>query len=430
MTKHNNENNDSLPEEKPHQAIEEQNESELDAAGKSLSEALRISFITLKVIMYLLVGIFIIMGFKKVESGERALVLRFGEIHGTGEDRLLEPGLHWVMPYPIDEIVKIPVEKKINLAVDSFWYFQTEAEKISDNPAEKSRVRPTLHPVYDGYCITRSQSPGNTEWVSERADYSIAHTKWSLTYQISDPERFFRNVYVEDVKPGEVYIDIITQSITPLLTNLIEDVVVSTTVKYTINDIIFEKIGAVTGEVKEQLQEKLNAIDSGIKVVSVQLDEKTWPRQVNDAFQESIRARQIKDQGILEAKNYADTRLNETGGIYAEEFLETLKNGNVVPADLPWNQLSGSAHIELAQAKAYRTSVVKDAEASAQYLKEILPAYRKNPKLVLQSIYQDAMETILGNVDTKIIIQSTQGAREKEIRLLLGKDPKAGKPKK
>ncbi len=430
MTKHNHENNDSLPEEQTQQPIEDTRyENELDVAGKSLSEALRISFVTLKIIMILLLVIFFVMGFKTVDSGERALVLRFGKIRGVGESRLLKPGLHWVMPYPIDQIIKIPVEKKINLAIDSFWYFETEAEKISKGPASSARIRPKLNPIFEGYCITRSESAASTDDLAERADYGIVHTKWSLTYQINDPERFFKNVHIEDVKPGETYFDVITKSIAPLLVNLVEDVVVSTMVNYTINDVIFERIGALTEEVKVSLQEKLNAIDSGIKVVSVQLDDKTWPRQVNNAFQESIRARQKKEQTIVQAKNYADAKLNEAGGIHAEKFLKTLKDGNVELDNLPWNQLAGKAHIEVAQAKAYRTSVVKNAEANAQYLKEILPEYRKNPKLVLQSIYQDAMETILENVDEKIIIQSAQGAKEKEIRFLLSRDPKA-KPKK
>ena len=95
---------------------------ELDAAGKSLSEALRLSFIILKVIMIVLVIAFLASGFKTVGSDEQALVLRFGKIRGIGEERLLGPGPHWILPYPIDEIVKIPVEKTIPLPVDSFCF--------------------------------------------------------------------------------------------------------------------------------------------------------------------------------------------------------------------------------------------------------------------------------------------------------------------
>ena len=77
---------------------------ELDAAGKSLSDALRLSFFILKIIMIVLVIAFLISGFKTVDSGEKAMVLRFGAIRGVGEERVLGPGWHWVFPYPIDEL--------------------------------------------------------------------------------------------------------------------------------------------------------------------------------------------------------------------------------------------------------------------------------------------------------------------------------------
>jgi hypothetical protein len=85
---------------------------EFDAAGKSLSEALGISFIILKVIMVVLVIIFLASGLRTVGSNEQALVLRFGKIRGIGENRVLGPGLKLLFPYPIHEIVKIPTAKK------------------------------------------------------------------------------------------------------------------------------------------------------------------------------------------------------------------------------------------------------------------------------------------------------------------------------
>ena len=78
------------------------------AAEKSLSEALRLSFVILKVIMVILVVAFLASGFKTVNNDEKGLVLRFGAIRGVSQaERVLEPGWHWVFPYPIDEIVKI-----------------------------------------------------------------------------------------------------------------------------------------------------------------------------------------------------------------------------------------------------------------------------------------------------------------------------------
>ncbi len=365
---------------------------ELDAAGKSLSEALRISFIVLKIIMIVLVVAFLASGFKTIGSDEQALVLRFGKIRGVGEERILGPGLHWIFPYPIDEIVKIPVAKKVNLAVNSFWYFQTQEEKLAGG---RGRIRPEspLKPIDDGYCLTRSETQNEAIAGSDGSDYSIVHSKWQLTYQIVKPELFFKNVYVEDVEPGEIYFDVIKDTVEPLLQKLFEGAVVTAMVNYTVDDVMFDRIAALTGHVKRLLQKNLETIESGIEVVEVQLTDKTWPRQVDEAFQAAHKASQDSQKAIREAGTYAASTLIEAAS-QAEE--------------------------KIAEARAYRTKVKATARANADYLQRLLPEYRKHPKLVIQTIYQDAIEYVLNNTDEKIIIQ--QGAEDTEVRIILNKD--------
>ena len=118
----------------------------------------------------LLVIVFLASGFRTVGSDEQALVLRFGKIRGVGEQRILGSGLHWVFPYPIDEIVKIPVAKKVNLPIDSFWY------------SASKKVPESLNPVTDSYCITRSEKQSRNTGGLGGSDYNIVHTKWQLTY--------------------------------------------------------------------------------------------------------------------------------------------------------------------------------------------------------------------------------------------------------
>lgn len=402
---------------------------EFDAAGKSLSEALRISFIVLKIIMIVLVVVFLASGFRTVEPDEQALVLRFGKICGVGENRILGPGLKWVFPYPIDKIVKIPVAKKQNLPINSFWYYQRPDELL---PETKPRVPATLDPVKDGYCITRSEEQSQTIAGLTGSDYHIVHCKWQLTYKIDDPERFFKNTYTDDAKPGQSYADVIAKSIKPLLERLFEDAVVTAMVNYTIDEAISSQ-DRIPKHVKKLLQEKLDRIESGIAVVSVQLTDITWPRQVDNAFLASIKASQESQKTISEAKGYAENTLNETAGPIAAQLFETLKDETtrepVLSAvegeekELLWSQLAGQAQEKIAGARAYRTKVVETAKANAEYLQKLLPEYRKRPELVVQKIYQDAIEYILNNVDEKIIIQPTEGTKGREIRLLLNRDP-------
>jgi membrane protease subunit HflK len=404
--------------------------NELDAAGKSLSEALRISFIVLKIIMIVLVVLFLASGFRTVEPDEQALVLRFGKIRGIGEDRVLGPGLvgplpwlHNVFPYPIDKIVKIPVAKKQNLPINSFWYYQRPEELLPHTPATKISPPATLNPVKDGYCITRSEKQDQTAAGFAGSDYHIVHCKWQLTYKIDDPERFFKNVYTDETKPGQSYADVIEKSITPSLERLFEGAVVTAMVNYTIDEAISSQ-DRIPKHVKKLLQEKLDQIESGITAVSVQLTDVTWPRQVDDAFLASIKASQESQKTVSKAKGYAENTLNEAAGPVAAQLFEVLKNktSSEEQKELLWSQLAGQGQEEIAGARAYRTKVVETAKANAEYLQKLLPEYRKRPELVVQKIYQDAMEYILNNVDEKIIIQPTEGTKSREIRLLLNKD--------
>jgi len=377
-----------------------QYDSELDAAGRSLSEALKISFVILKIIMVVLVGLFLFSGFKTVGPGELALVLRFGEIRGLGEDRLLKPGLHWVLPYPVEEIIRIPTERKIDLPIDSFWYYQSPSE-ISRGPKDTTRPGPTLNPIRDGYCITRSEKQSQTDSNSTGSDYNIVHCMWLLTYQIDKPEVFFRSVYVEDedVKPGQIYFNVMKESITPLLKCMFDDAVVATMVNYTIDDVL-TSYSEIPDRVEKLMQEKLDRIESGI-VVNVKLTRSTWPRQVDDAFQNLVRASQKRQAAISQAKSDAKVTLNEA---------------------------ASRAQEKISDAGAYRMKVVETARANAEYLQKLLPEYRKRPELVLQRIYLDAIEYVLNNVDEKVIIQPTEGGKGSELWIYMNRDPKL-KPK-
>jgi len=413
---------------------------ELDAAGKSLSEALRISFIILKIIMVVLVVAFLASGFETVGSDEQAIVLRFGKIRGIGEQRLLGPGPHWILPYPIDEIIKIPVERKVNLTVNSFWYFLSKEDMLAEKPRPARPDQP-LNPIQDGYCLTRSEKrTGPTDDMSAGggapgsaggSDYNIAHTKWQLTYQIDDPEQFFRNVNVADVRPGDVYFDVITgdNGVKPLLENMFEDAVVTTMVNYTIEEAISSS-ERIPRDVKRLLQDKLDRIESGIKVVSVQLTKSEPPRQVQPAFEASIMASQAAQRAKTEARTYAVNTLNQAAGPVAEELFGALhdKNLSEEAKEMLWSRLAGAAQETIAESRAYRTKIIETAKANADYLERLLPVYNERPQLVLQDIYLNALEQILNNADEKFVLQPAGAARDNELRILLNRDP-ALKPK-
>lgn len=432
---------------------------ELDTAGRSLSEALRISFTILKVIMIVLVVAFLASGFKAVKPDERALVLRFGKIRGIAEDRVLGPGPHWVFPYPIDEIVRIPVENQVNLAVNSFWYKETR-EDINPSIKPRNYVPEKLNPVQEGYSLTRSQEqvarstasrgvggpesvleaglasdiatprgpsgtgPGMADAVdTEGSDYSIVHTKWQIIYQVDNAERFFTNVYIPDVEPGQVYFQVMTENVTPLLKSVVEDAVVTSLVHYTIDQAI-ESTDTIRRQVRQMAQQKLDDIESGIRITSVQLVDVAWPKQVNDAFEAFMTTSQDSRTAISEAMTNAENTLNEAAGRVARQLYEALHDDRISDEQLEllWEEAAGEVRNIISQAQTYKAKVVEAAKANADYLTSILPEYNKRPELVAQRIYLDAIEEVLANADEQFILQHSDNAKERETRIHVNRD--------
>jgi membrane protease subunit HflK len=415
---------------------------DLDAAGRSLSEALRISFAILKVIMMILVVAFLASGFKTVGPDEKALVLRFGKVRGVGQEAILGPGAHWVFPYPIDELVRIPVEKNINLAINTFWYRETRDDILGPGVKPRNYRAEQLDPVQEGYCLTGSQRsaaraavPGAAPVLpvaaaalpeirpGEGSDYNIVHTKWQVNYQITGVEQFFRNVYVQEAKPGEIYFDVMNQSITPLLRSLVEDAVVKAMVQYTIDEVL-QSIDTIPRRVRDLVQQKLDDIESGIRVVQVQLVNKSWPMQVDQAFEDFVKASQTSQQKVTEARTYADTTLTKVAGQVAGTLYRALRDPNTSESQQAalWAEVTGDVQDVVTQAQTYRTRVVERARANAEYLGQILPGYRQQPELVARQIYLDAMQEVLKNVEEKIVFDRCDEAKEREIRVLVNRD--------
>jgi membrane protease subunit HflK len=395
--------------------IEELPVSEFDAGSKSLANALHISFSVLKFIMIVLIIVFLCSGIFTVAPDERAMVLQFGKIKGdTTEERILGPGLHWAIPYPVQEIVKLPGRNTVlRMPIDSFWYDEA-------NPYGGE----TLNPLTDGYSITRNETIADLKGGS---DYNIVHSKWQLVYRISDCELFYRNVKIKSPPTGQTLIDVIPKSVEPFLKSLASEAIVVTMVNFSIDDAIKSDM-QISKETEKLLQKKLDDLNCGIEVDSMQLTQCIWPRQVNDSFVASIKASNEADKMVREAKGYSESKINEAGG---EDLIK-----NVLSKDLTdqqkeafWMDASGTTQQTIAEARAYRTKVVESAKANADYLQKLLPEYKKRPQLVLQKIYQDAIEEVLTNAQEKIIAQPDSSSKNREFRVMINRDPTIKKPK-
>ena len=398
---------------------------ELDAAGQSLTSALRVSFIILKVIMVLLVFLFAVSGVFRVGPDEQALVLQFGQFRGEGEDRVLGPGLKFAFPEPISEVIRIPVQKVQTLEVESFWYFETEQEKLNRSASQTIPVSGPLNPLRDGYSLTRN----DTETGLAGTDYNIVHSRWTVTYRIKSPVDFFESVYIRPRNPGEDFLEAAAETVKPLLNSLASNAIVATMVGYSIDDAV-RSVAGIGADVQKTLQRKLDEIGSGLVIDAVRANRIVWPRQVDEAFQASNRARQESAQMEIDASSFRDKTLTDTGGPNAERILEELRQPGLSQQQQEEKvaQLAGQVQTVISEARAYRTRVVEEAKANAEYLKNLLPEYQKRPELVLQKLYQDAMQEVLAGAEEKILIQPALDGKGREIRVLINRDPQIRKP--
>lgn len=388
---------------------------QFDTAGKSLTRALQVSFSILKGIIVVLLLVFASSGIFQVQQDEEALLLQFGKITGPAEDPVLKPGIKFAFPEPINEVIRIPVKRELSIPIESFWYYETEKEKL--NPVKRSVTGP-LDPLKDGYCLTRNDSLVGMEGT----DYNIVHSAWTVTYKIDSPKHFFENVYIRDRQPGEDLLDAAAETLTPMLESLASNAIVRTMVNYSIDEAIKSEFG-INNNVKLILQKKLDQVQCGIEVTDVR-SRIVWPRQVDGAFQASSKARQESEQARIDAASYKDKLLTDTGGSEAEQILEQLKLSDLSQDEQEAlvAKLSGQVQTSISQARLYRTKVVEDAKANADYLDKLLPEFRKNPKLVRQDIYQQAIEQVMQNADEKIFLQTREG-RSDEIRFILNRNP-------
>jgi hypothetical protein len=144
----------------------------VDSDSQALAEALQSSFSIVKYVMVGLFVLFLFSGMFKVEPQEKAIILRFGKPVGEGEQALLSSGLHWSWPYPIDEVIKIPISEIQKATTKTAWFLQSpEQEALNQDPPPG----PSLNPAIDGYALT--------------GDGNIVHAQATLSYRIEDPVR-------------------------------------------------------------------------------------------------------------------------------------------------------------------------------------------------------------------------------------------------
>jgi len=147
-------------------------------------------------------------------------------------------------------------------------------------------------------------------------------------------------------------------------------------------DLILTEGRAVIGsQTKAIMQEVLDSYNTGLNVLTVNMGEAQPPEEVQDAFDDAIKAREDEQRIINEANAY--------------------RNG-VVP------QARGDAQALLENAEAYKTRVVKAAEGETSRFNQLLAEYQRAPEVTRERIYIDTLESVMSR-SPKVLVDIENG---------------------
>ena len=134
-------------------------------------------------------------------------------------------------------------------------------------------------------------------------------------------------------------------------------------------------------EVQERLQRFLDMYRTGITVTQVNVQNAQAPREVQESFDDVIRAREDEQREKNQAETYA--------------------NG-VIP------EARGQAQRLREEANGYRDEMISRAEGEADRFTKLVAEYRKAPEITRQRLYLDTMQEVLSN-SSKVLLTGDQG---------------------
>jgi len=390
----------------------------MDPGSEALTEALRISFGVLKIVMLAVLGLFIWSGAYTVGANEQALELRFGEIKGAGAEAIIKTGLHWKWPAPIEEVIKLPLLPQ-SLEIKTFWHNQPEDSQFNS---------PTLRFGVDGYSVTASSAVADIISSSEATelpgggtsskvtDYNLVHTNWLLNFKIDTKDSKGSTKLVERLwdgtegTPEELsgWFEVRT-----FLHKVVCDAVVSVSAQWDIERILWDDSSIYSAEVQKRIEERLVEFDVGLVVDSLNLVERVPPRQLANAFALSSQARSEKPRMENEAEGEASSVLS---------------------------QAESEADILVSEARAYKNTKVSEASADAIYIEKVLVTIEETAQnlvgedqenylqkrqekkdeilvLVLKEMHHQMLREVLQRAEETIVVPAMA-----ELRFLLNRD--------
>ena len=266
-----------------------------------------------------------------------AVIQRFGRVSRTAG-----PGLHFKIPFGIETARLIPTARVLK---EEFG-FRTLAT---------------------GQRTQYERGDFSAESLMLTGDLNVIDVQWIVQYRIEDPVK-----YLFQVREQRETLRVVTEAV---MRRVVGNRLGS--------DVLTVGRVAVASETKEEMQKILSDYETGIRIVTVELQDVTPPDPVKPAFNEVNEARQDLERMINQAQEQAN---------------------KVIP------KARGEAKQVMAEAEGYATERVNQARGEAARFSSVLEEYQRVPEVTRRRLYLEAMGEVLGRAKGLYIVDSEQKA--------------------
>ncbi|WP_410218767.1 FtsH protease activity modulator HflK [Paracoccus sp. (in: a-proteobacteria)] len=264
------------------------------------------------------VALWAFASFYRVQTNEQSVEFLFGRAVAVGTE-----GLNFA-PWPVVTAEVVPVTN----------------ERVTEIGTGRAG------PMDSGLMLTRDQN--------------IVDMEYQVVWNIRDPQMYLFNL----ADPAD--------TMRAVAESAMRDIIARTELAPILN----RDRGAIASDLQEAVQATLDAYQSGINVIRVNLDRADPPEEVIDSFRAVQAAQQERD------------RLEKEADAYANRVLA---------------QARGDAAQSLEQAEGYRAEAVNTAAGEASRFNSIYEEYINAPEVTRRRMYLETMEQVLGDVN-KIIL--------------------------
>ncbi len=295
--------------------------------GSLFTDILQAATKYFSVIVCVVVVCILCSGIRVIKSGNQAIILRMGKIVGnTYEQQVHGPGLLLAFPYIIDEVIVVPTDKVFEQSVTTH-----------DSGSATGKTSET------GYVMT--------------GDNNIAVISASVKYTVSDPVKYALKV----------------KELPSIIDACVSSAMVSEASSVRVDSLLTDEKDVYAHAVLQRSTEKLNAIDVGVRLSSIELTKVAMPEEVRE---------------IYEQVNSATVQFSTTIGV-ANQYKE-----KVIPA------AKAEADTIISQANTAYAEKVADANKALAEFWGVLEEYKTNPEGVKTRIYSQKVTEFLDKVGT------------------------------